>query len=398
MDEMLLEKSASYARHLSALFGADVYVIRTRDGSIQHQENCDGICRSCTFQACQRSRVLLYGCSEAHRWNGRFIYYCPLGLTFLAAPLTDDRGMLSGGIVMGPLLLGDKADALASLPEASMAETVSHMDPWPAQRVTHLSAMLSACAAHASILAQTGIDTYSGERESVLTMPRELSVGSELIQYEKQLQQAVGGRDRAEASRLINEILSHVYSVSLYNLPLIKTRVVEMLVLLSRAAIDAGADAQEMFLYNHTYISQIENAATLDEMNLKLGAIIHRFIHYAFDFERVRYSHTVYQVIQYLKTHYQQKLTLDDIANQVFLSRAYLSTLFKEKTGEGIFAYLSRIRVENSKVLLMDHTMTLADVAAACGFVDQSYYNKVFKKLTGLSPRQFRENARQENK
>ena len=97
-----------------------------------------------------------------------------------------------------------------------------------------------------------------------------------------------------------------------------------------------------------------------------------------------------YKVMEYLSRNLDRKLSLDEIASEVYLSRAYVSTLFKQQTGEGIFECLSRLRLEQSKRLLDESDLPLSQVALSCGYEDQSYFTRVFKKSTGLSPRRYR--------
>ena len=165
----------------------------------------------------------------------------------------------------------------------------------------------------------------------------------------------------------------------------------ELVVLLSRATIDAGADIREIFLFNTNYIHEIEQFTSLEELSVWLTGIMHRFINYSFDFAQVKHSDVVYKVMDYVKANYAQKITLDDIARHVFLSRSYLSSIFKEETGDSLFAYINKVRISKSKMLLLDSAVNLVDVAGLCGFDDQSYFTKVFKKATGISPKKYRD-------
>ena len=83
--------------------------------------------------------------------------------------------------------------------------------------------------------------------------------------------------------------------------------------------------------------------------------------------------------------------SLQDLADRVYLSRSYLSSLFKKETGDSITNYINRVRVEKSKALLVGSTVSLAEVAHLCGFEDQSYFTRVFKAKEGVSPKKFRD-------
>ena len=83
-------------------------------------------------------------------------------------------------------------------------------------------------------------------------------------------------------------------------------------------------------------------------------------------------------------------ISLDDVASYVGLSRTYLSSIFKKATGVSLFAYVNRFRVEVSKMLLVDTEMNMVEIAGECGFQDQSYFTRVFRKYVGISPKRYR--------
>ena len=79
------------------------------------------------------------------------------------------------------------------------------------------------------------------------------------------------------------------------------------------------------------------------------------------------------------------------MARRVYLSPAYFSRVFKQEMGESFTAYLNRVRIEHSCALLRQKQLRLVDIALMVGFEDQSYFTKVFKKITGISPLCYRE-------
>ena len=81
---------------------------------------------------------------------------------------------------------------------------------------------------------------------------------------------------------------------------------------------------------------------------------------------------------------------MDDISSYVYLSKSYLSKIFKDEMKCTITNYINSVRVEKSKQLLADSSLSLADIAYFVGFEDQSYYTKVFKKITGVSPGKYK--------
>ena len=105
----------------------------------------------------------------------------------------------------------------------------------------------------------------------------------------------------------------------------------------------------------------------------------------------------IHQSIQYLNTHYNEHITLEDMARKVYLSPSYFSRIFKKETGISFSSYLNRVRIEHSKELLRHQNLRLTDIALLSGFEDQSYFTKVFKKVTGTTPLHYRESKGGEN-
>lgn len=98
----------------------------------------------------------------------------------------------------------------------------------------------------------------------------------------------------------------------------------------------------------------------------------------------------IVRAARYINRQYHEPLTLDTMAAMANMSPTYFSKKFKSSTGFGFKEYLNYIRVQKASDLLRNSTEPVTDIAMACGFSDGNYFGDVFKKLTGLSPRQYR--------
>jgi YesN/AraC family two-component response regulator len=116
-----------------------------------------------------------------------------------------------------------------------------------------------------------------------------------------------------------------------------------------------------------------------------------RFTEQVFDLQDVKHVDAIYKSIEYIKRNYMKKVTLDEVAKNSSLSPTYFSRIFKKEMNYSFNNYLNRVRIEMSKKLLLDETIPLVDVSIIVGFEDQSYYSKVFKKITNISPGKYRE-------
>ena len=94
----------------------------------------------------------------------------------------------------------------------------------------------------------------------------------------------------------------------------------------------------------------------------------------------------VLEVQSFLNEHYQEPLTGDDLAERFDMNFDYLNRLFRRNIGKTLFQYLRDIRIAHAKELLTTTSMRIMEVSNCVGFADESYFSKVFKKQTGISP------------
>ena len=400
----LLEECEKYRQHFMDLLEIGCKIIDIPENSPAHlspKDDLKDFCAHCTYGKNKGLTTHLYGCHEAHRWNGKYIYYCPLGLTFVAASVSDGSGSINGGLVVGPIIMGDLQDVLYDMPAPEMAWAVSQLNVSSTQKVRHISEILAAVAVSISCTDRDDREINLQSQEKLLN---EINLAKDsyadgdtksaelLLEFENELHNAMLRGEKASALQMINEMLAHILVYSNFDIKAIKARLLELLVILSRATIEAGADPAETFTLSENFISQIEQYSDVDQLALWISGIVRRFTVQAFDLAQIKHSDVVFKTTNYIRSNFSEKLSLDSLAKEVFLSRSYLSSIFKKETGMSLTAYITKVRVEKSKKLLLQNNASLAHIASQCGFKDQSYFTKVFKKETGVSPKRFRNN------
>lgn len=98
----------------------------------------------------------------------------------------------------------------------------------------------------------------------------------------------------------------------------------------------------------------------------------------------------VRQIQQYIEEHIAGPLSLDAVADHVFLSPVYVSRLFKQETGENFTDYITHVRIEKAKYLLEHMDIRVSDVGERTGYSNPRYFYRVFKNTTGLTPSEYR--------
>lgn len=101
-------------------------------------------------------------------------------------------------------------------------------------------------------------------------------------------------------------------------------------------------------------------------------------------------KNTVNAIRKYIFENYFQDLSLTSLSKQFLVDRSYLSKAFKHETGENLMLYIAKMRIDKAKELIADGSATLTEISSLVGYDDYAYFNRVFRKITGKSPRDYK--------
>ena len=128
-------------------------------------------------------------------------------------------------------------------------------------------------------------------------------------------------------------------------------------------------------------------------INEKLGVLLTLLMEQSWHPESVTISRKRLElatVKEYLDEHYTKKIALDDLEERFFINKFYLSKIFKETYGTTINNYLISKRITRAKQLLRFTDLTVDEIGAAVGMADANYFSRMFRKVEGSSPREYR--------
>ncbi len=352
----------------------------------------------------------LYGLYQAERFGGKYIYFCSLSLMHWVSPILVD-GVIIGGLFCGPILAYNHDDFMIDdiLNEYEFTDkqkknfleyilSLPYVDP---VRVNSLSELLFITSSYLSnsdivqdetssnIEQQSEINTYIQYIKTMECAPEHKQKYP--IEKERELLRLISSGNIQGARKTLNEILGSVFFSSGNNFEIIKSRVLELVVLLSRAALEGGADVEQIFGLNFRHLNKIHDFTTVEELSYWLSKIMIRFADLVFTLKTIKHTDVIYKAIHYMNNHFNEKIILDDVAAEILLSPAYFSKIFKEQTNDNFSNYLNKLRIEKSKSLLRNSSIPIVDIAGMVGYEDQSYYSKVFKKITGSTPGKYRD-------
>lgn len=101
-------------------------------------------------------------------------------------------------------------------------------------------------------------------------------------------------------------------------------------------------------------------------------------------------KNVVKQAVQYINSNYFEELSLSDLAIQFNVESSYFSKMFRQETGESLMVYISRLRIEKAIEYMQNREISLTEIAFMVGYDDYTYFSRVFRKVAGKSPRDYR--------
>lgn len=161
-------------------------------------------------------------------------------------------------------------------------------------------------------------------------------------------------------------------------------------------------EQKDILRYLNVMVQEATNQAMSYELvchNLLEILLIKILRHQHFELEvdsKNKTSKDIAFIKHYLKTYYRESIQLEDLASMTHLSRFYISHSFKKDVGLSPMEYLMTIRIKESKILLRTTNYSVSQIADIVGFTTPTYFSKQFRKVTGISPSDYREQFSEE--
>ena len=141
---------------------------------------------------------------------------------------------------------------------------------------------------------------------------------------------------------------------------------------------------------SRTFAIQIESAMTVEQLNQISSSMVRKYCILVQNYSRRAYSQLVQTCMNNIDFYYNTELSLSWLAGQCSVSESHLSTVFRKETNMTVTDYINKTRIRQALILLNTTSLPVGEIASRCGFFDANYFSRVFRKLQGQSPKQYR--------
>lgn len=347
---------------------------------------------------------------ESVKWDEPYVFRCHAGLIGLAAPVMVN-GLHIGNIICGQVLMWEPEDFFwEEIREMTGGIDVDFNEiKKAASNLKIISARQARAAANllyitANVLTETGF-TIKKQRDLIQEQQAtlhqrvvknkgySLSSVSPLysIRLERELLNNIREGKTVKAFETLDKIILGLlpqYSISPNH---VKTRIMELLVLISRVLAEMGCDSEELLVINIKHVQNMSKIHLANNLYDWVKEVLNSYIEHLGKTKENRAARIMRQVIEYLQKEYSNNITLEGLAQTFYFSPSYLSYVFKKELGMNITEYLTNYRIKMAKKMLSETNRSIAQVSADTGFNSESYFSRVFKKLVGVPPHEYRQ-------
>jgi len=199
--------------------------------------------------------------------------------------------------------------------------------------------------------------------------------------------------DRVVAKEMFYRLLAILLTQYLENFELLKISVLELLIILTRAAVEAGTKIEEVLGMKYRFITESASIKNQENLCIWVVELLEKLMDGIYQTRHARNYQRLKKALDFIETHYNDPLTMAQIAREVYLSSSRFSHIVKSELGITLGDYISKVRIDKAKVLLKERELPISQIALEVGFPDQSYFTKVFKKVEKCTPKIFRQNS-----
>ncbi len=340
-----------------------------------------------------------------------YIFRCPSGLVEWAAPIMLD-GKHLGSIICGQVLMWEPEEFFwIELREmnkglvSDFKELFKAVEELPVVSGDMVQAASYLLLTIANFITRSGWETRRrGEelKKQKLLLREELKTRKKLeeqlgqmflysMDQEQELMELLREGKKEQADTLLEKITEDIILGSKGNMDMIRIRAIELVVVISRTAVRANVPQERASQINSALVKMIQMENSIDGVSGHLQTSVNIYQKEIQSAAQVPEAAGIRLMKEFMQKHYQDNLTLEEIAGAAYLSASYASRLFKKTLNISIMDYLRKLRMSKAKEMLRDSEMQIDEIAVQSGYADAGYFAKVFRKTEHMTPSQYRQ-------
>jgi AraC-like DNA-binding protein len=336
-------------------------------------------CPKAQTDECRALRELAI--SEAVRWGEPTVEICPHRRLVWAVPLMHNSRVTGG-------LIASLPEARVIVPDSGRSRLDVRMACADLRQLAEEENLTNA----ALLLSNRDRSTHEQGRAQAIHDYKSAGGWSFQDVYQREepaLLAALRKGDQQDARQRLNRILVAILHRSSGRMEVTKSYFMELVVTLFRTAVSMGADPESVLGANYDSMAQLSRIRSEEDLAPWIAARLDRLINCIHRQSRESIALQMHAAQTFMRDHFAEPLTRNAVARVAGMSPTHFSRSFHRHFRRTFVDLLNQLRVDKACELLATSRKDLLAIALDCGFGDQSYFTKVFRRYTGLTPRAF---------
>ena len=212
------------------------------------------------------------------------------------------------------------------------------------------------------------------------------------IEKAQQLTNLLKSVDELKLRESIEEIFKQISKYKYANVKYCLNVSLQLVLTSSRVLMELQINNEEVGSEEDKIWEELFKLETLEDMKNTVTEYLIKLCRHISLKRNKKSRNVIEQIKKIINNRYKDNIGINEIAQEVYLTTTYLCMVFKQETGETVNDYLTKVRIEKARELLKDPQNKLYDICYEIGYSEPGYFSKIFKKHTGLTPSEYREN------
>jgi two-component system response regulator YesN len=230
------------------------------------------------------------------------------------------------------------------------------------------------------------VDLYEYPLEQKMTeRVQSQSLKIRQIKFYQQLAEAIRHSQEKQALQVIQAYLAQLKENEQTKPSFLQHVGMEIWTIFAYSLYHVGVILDEVYSSQEVHM-ELKNISRIDHLEKWLVAKVKGICANQQCNENMKHKQAVEFMVEYIHDHFSENITLSDLAEKVFISRNYLSLIFRKDTGDTFNNYLTKVRMEKAKWLILEGKYLIYEIAEKVGYKNVPYFSTLFKKFTGSNP------------
>jgi len=212
--------------------------------------------------------------------------------------------------------------------------------------------------------------------------------------WKNELTQAIAVKDLDKALCVVDKIFEIINTNNEFGIEYVRQLSMEMFFVMNTMLSEHYTELENIYTERKNLFNYIMEIETLNQIKTTIQDVLYKTVEYLQQKNIGSANNIVANIKSYIEENISEEISLERLSEEVYLTPNYIGHIFKEEVGISYLEYLTQVRMESAKKMLMDPANKIYEIALQVGYKNSNYFSKLFRKYTGYTPSQYRKHIK----